>query len=423
MEEWNVPGAAIAVSRERKILYARGLGQRDLQKRASVTPDTVFGIASVTKSFTAMAVMQLYHEGRLSLSDPIRTYLKDYGWPRGEGAEITLHHLLSHTSGFPPVLWRPDLPGFPDHAHRLTSGDHTILGAPGEYFSYSNDLFLLLGAVIEEVSNKPYLDYMQDHILTPLGLERTTFCWEKAAAWSNVSKFYVREEGEVCEKLYPEIGRYDVGGGILSTVTDLIRYGAAYLDQSPTGIIPPGSVLAKMWQPVYQIEATRHYGYGLHVTSDYHYGTLVEHGGSLVGVSAHFGFVPEQRLVAAVLINITGVPAERLFSGAINTAMGLPLDYGSHEQPPTPHEPLRQEIYAGRYSSQEEITVDILAGDHGLVLKEGEETFPLLGGTDGFFAYRCQGAMRQVRFYQRPGEEEAWGLLYAKRMLRREKRG
>ena len=173
-----------------------------------------------------------------------------------------------------------------------------------------------------------------------------------------------------------------------------------------------------MWQPIYQLEPNRHYGYALHVTPDYQQWTLVEHGGSQVGVSAYFGFIPQRRLVAAVLTNVTDVPADRLWSGAINTALGLPVDYSVRVLPQGPLQ-LPAERYTGRYTSKEGACVDVEEREGQLMATGEEGTFPLLGGREHCFAYQRQGTLRRVKFYVRPGEERAWALLWGLRMLQK----
>ena len=104
MAEHGVPGLAVAVARDGAEVYAEGFGTREIGTDAPVTPDTIFGVASVTKSFTALAIMQLHEAGKLSVDDPVTRYLPAFRTPDAEATRaITLHHFLTHTSGLPPL--------------------------------------------------------------------------------------------------------------------------------------------------------------------------------------------------------------------------------------------------------------------------------------------------------------------------------
>ncbi|NRR02204.1 beta-lactamase family protein [Brevibacillus sp. RS1.1] len=131
MQKEKVPGLSIGISRDGETIYQKGFGVTDLGTNQPVTPETIFGIASVTKSFTAAAIMQLVAEGKLSVDDPIRNYLPDL---QGKGDihtdKITIHHLLSHTSGVPPLLRREELTKLPEHIAYLNEVQFDPLGLP-----------------------------------------------------------------------------------------------------------------------------------------------------------------------------------------------------------------------------------------------------------------------------------------------------
>lgn len=185
-EQNAVPGLAVAVGREGVEVYAAGFGEREIGAGAPVTPDTVFGVASVTKSFTALAVMQLHEAGKLSVDDPVTRYLPEFRTPDAEATRaITLHHFLTHTAGFPPLpsrffafarsaegdaaaggkpSWAADhapIDTYEDLMDYLAEGGYMMLGAPGKRFSYCNEGFALLGAIIARVSGQPYEEYVK----------------------------------------------------------------------------------------------------------------------------------------------------------------------------------------------------------------------------------------------------------------------
>src|SRR5690606_268079 len=198
LERYGAPGMAVAVARDGRIIYEAGLGWRDREKRLPATPDTIFGIGSVTKSFTCMAIMQLVDEGRLAVDDPVVRYLPEFSVPnRAYRDAITIHHFMTHTSGLPPLpslgyalarsLERdPQAARLRGHRHVqnppviidtaeqllefIAQHDFELLGPPGAVFSYSNDAYALLGTIIERVSGQRYEDFVTRRILEPLGM-------------------------------------------------------------------------------------------------------------------------------------------------------------------------------------------------------------------------------------------------------------
>lgn len=210
MAEGGIPGVAVAAARDGEPIYERGFGYRDAQRGLLVTAGTVFGVASVAKSFTALAIMLLEERGVLSVADPVQKWLPEFALPHlddaGHAVAITLHHLLTHTSGLPREpgvvhvragavqrdpdtrAGRIDLPFLPPdildltpvttHAELLAllpRQDFRLLAAPGERYRYSSEGYALLGAVVERASARSLPAFVREHVLAPLGLTRTVF--------------------------------------------------------------------------------------------------------------------------------------------------------------------------------------------------------------------------------------------------------
>jgi CubicO group peptidase (beta-lactamase class C family) len=337
-KEENIAGVAVAVAKDGEVIYENGYGYRNLEKKEPVTKDTIFGIASISKSFTALAIMKLESEGKLSTDDEVVKYLPDFKLSNLEDvSKVKIHHLLTHSVGLPPMKRCENLHHFEEHIAYLEKEPYFSLGQPGDYFSYCNDTFLLLGAIIEKVTGRLFRQYVTEHILFPLEMYRSTFSLEEVEKFSNVSTPYVyqRETNELLSVPWPKLGNYQVGGGIRSTVMDLLRYGQFYLDQEPetTKLSIKKEVLQKMWEPKYQIDRASFYGFALKVTPDYHGMTLIEHGGSQPGVSSNFGFVPEEKIVVSVLTNVTGVSVRTIWQAAVNNVLGIPLDQQPNTEP------------------------------------------------------------------------------------------
>jgi CubicO group peptidase (beta-lactamase class C family) len=174
MPEYDIPGLGLAVVRDGKIAYTRSYGVRDTTTGAPVTPDTQFAIASITKSFTALGVMLLVQRGKVTLDEPLTTYIPEFRLSDPAAtAKLTVRHILSHASGlgrneaatFDPTLTPADL--------LRTIATAPLNSKPGEKFEYSNLNTTMAGVLIERVTGQRWEDYTRDQILTPLGMPAT----------------------------------------------------------------------------------------------------------------------------------------------------------------------------------------------------------------------------------------------------------
>ncbi|HEY0727216.1 MAG TPA: serine hydrolase domain-containing protein, partial [Pyrinomonadaceae bacterium] len=182
----RMPGAVMGIIVDGELVWVKAAGVREVSSnqsgsaKAPVTPETVFRIASMTKSFTAMAILKLRDDGKLSLDDPVSKYvpsLAELPYPTSDSPAITIRHLLTHSEGFPEDN--------PWGDRQLAQSDETMRAwmkagipfstAPGTAFEYSNYGFAILGQVIAKASGKSYADYVRDNILRPLGMNASTF--------------------------------------------------------------------------------------------------------------------------------------------------------------------------------------------------------------------------------------------------------
>ncbi|TVP53823.1 MAG: class A beta-lactamase-related serine hydrolase, partial [Gemmatimonadales bacterium] len=175
-------GLGLGVFHAGEPVFSEGFGWADLEHRVPVTDSTVFRIGSVTKQFTAAAILRLAEEGALSLDDELTRFLPDY--PTGDHP-ITVRHLLNHTSGIPNytalgAAWLSGITLDRSHDEMLALfQDEPLDFEPGQRFAYSNSGYYLLGMVIEEVTGRPYDEFMEEDIFEPLGLRDTSYCWER----------------------------------------------------------------------------------------------------------------------------------------------------------------------------------------------------------------------------------------------------
>lgn len=433
MEREQIPGAAVGVSRGGHLVYAKGFGVADIETARPVDVETVFGIASVSKSFAALAVMQAADEGKVDPYAPVVGYLPEFSFKHvPDISEIKVHHCLSHTTGCPPLRRaQGEFQEFGEHLRYLAGYDTAMLGRPGEYMSYCNDTFMLSGAILEKVIGRRFREHVAERVFRPLGMSRTTYDLGELAAWDNVTELYVfNKERTVREKKpWPELGTYHVGGGIRSTVLDLLSYGDMYCAggraADGTRVVSEAGVL-RMRAPVHPIGEGSYYCYGLQIMPGYHGLTLVEHGGALPGVASRWGYVPELGLAAVVLTNLSGAPSDQIWTALVNAAVGLPV--GPPRIAPAPTFPVaaaQLERLAGIYATDEGARIVVALDGDGLVGEIEGRKHPLRMTAPDAAVYVLQGEDKPVRWYLGgPGGaagtgDPAWGMRTGVRIARR----
>jgi len=379
----QTPGAVVALNNQR---YEKGFGYRDLENQLPVTTDTIFGIGSITKSMTCIAILQLQEAGELSVDDFIGTYLPEITFKGSEA--ITLHHLMTHTSGIPPLntLYyankhtmekdgsfdlqiklgmpldreRASIDTYDELINYLNTIPFDLLDRPGKSFSYSNDGYSLLGVIIERVSGQPYEDYIETNIFQPLGMKNSFFhpnrLDDRAACLYSVDPTADKPTVEHSPEWWDAPAMW-AAGYVKSTANDMLRFGDVFLNDS-NGILTPES-LDVLTSLHIEVEPGLYYGYGVIVIPDFFGTTLIEHGGSIKGVSAHFGVLPERGIAAICLTNIAGAPAEALLKGAVQSEMGIePAKAAIKYDDYTLTEADRQAII-GTYQSNEGQTINV----------------------------------------------------------------
>lgn len=318
LQRHAIPGISIAVVDSDRVLYADGVGSRDRATNSPATSRTLYGIGSVTKSFAAVSLLQLVEHGLCDLSDPVGDHLP-VEFDDGE-EPITLHHLLTHSSGLPslgvsetllarrlripdPGLALGDADDF--YAHLDGAGDERT-GPPGERFAYCNSGYTLVGEAIEELTGRPFDEYVTTHVLDPLQLGRATFDDMAFSTDDDHMTQYLRDEDELVAASLPtrELGR--AAGGLLASVEDLARYVRMHLNGGAVGGVRllDAEMLERAHAGHVDVGDGRRYGYGWFRDDEFlgeH--TLVGHSGSIAVSSAYAGFLPEADLGVAVAAN------------------------------------------------------------------------------------------------------------------------
>jgi len=352
MSQTKLPGVSIALVDRGEIAYSRGFGFRDVERGLPATPRTLYGIGSVTKSFTCIGLMQLQEQGKLRVDDPVDRYLPLTVRPMGE--PVRIHHFMSHSSGIPALAYAEavirhsvgaadsylPLASYEDMLNFVNGADEWTQGRPGERWFYLNEGYVLLGAIIEKVSGQRYADYIHEHVIAPLQMERTTFVREDLEHEADTATPYVitKDKQQVLSRYLN--GKLSSDGGLMSSVEEMARYLMMFLNggHGPRSAIVGGDSLKAMMSPHVPLPLETypsmrpapigHYGYGLSVYPDFYGHTVVSHGGSVLVSTAHMAFIPDRRIGAMVLANGSGYPLQYIAHYALATMLGAdPWEY------------------------------------------------------------------------------------------------
>lgn len=300
---------SVLVATQGRILVARGYGQANVERDLPNTAQTRFRIASITKPFTALAIMQLQAAGKLNVNESVCRYLPDCppAWQ-----PITLHHLLTHTAGIPNYTDFRDfeqLERSPVTPTQLAARFRNLPldFAPGSAFRYGNSNYVVLGLVIEAVSGQSYADYIRDNIFTPAGMANSGYDSGDASALNGTVGYI----GPGAERAIPiDTSNLYSAGGLYSTVEDLYRFVTALNG----GQLLPAAELSQMYTPV-----RNNFGYGWKI-EDRNGRKVIYHPGFISGAVTHLAYYPDTQSVVVVLSNM-----ERTNADAIAATIGAML--------------------------------------------------------------------------------------------------
>jgi CubicO group peptidase (beta-lactamase class C family) len=238
LEDYEIPGATVSVVKDGEVLFAKGYGQANLEKKESVVADeTLFRIASITKLFTSTAAMQLVEEGKLDLHRDVNFYLTDVEIPNTyPGRPVTLHHLLTHSAGFEEHYTGSGARGASDVEpleKYLSEQMPARVRPPGEVSSYSNYGMSLAGLIIQEVSGMPYIHYVEENVLDPLSMENTTIA-QPPAPELRLATGYDVEGGEPVARPFEYFDDRPAGAAS-TTATDMAAFMTSHLQNGRYG--------------------------------------------------------------------------------------------------------------------------------------------------------------------------------------------
>lgn len=332
LEEEGIPGLAVVIAREEQIVFEKGYGVTSLDNPSPVSPRTVFDLASVSKSFTALGVLLLRDEGLIDLDSPLVLYLPDFQLDdRQLSDRITVRHLLNQTSGLPAVSTEPlafyeGTDAMEDMVAAL--GDIKLNTDPGGAFEYANLNYALLGALIEQTTGLTFEDYMQQRVFTPLGLGNTTLYPDEAASGERADGHQLLF-GQVITKNTPIYRSASAAGWVMSSAEDMGRWLLLHLNS--------GRLDGKQVVPERDIRQAHEAGVTFDLNGEIvSYGmgwfseiiddnlAVVWHGGDTLNFGADMLLFPSQRLGVAVLINSQNSAAmHRLAAGVAGMMLGV----------------------------------------------------------------------------------------------------
>jgi len=326
-KERKIPGVAYGIVVDNNLVVSSATGLLDISKELPATTGSAFRIASMSKSFTAMAIVKLRDEGKLSLSDPVADYIPEMSgleYLTSDSPIIDIENLMTMTAGFPEDNpWGDRQLDEPDQMLiNLLNEGITFSNPPSYTFEYSNTGYALLGNIISRVSGMPYQQYIKEHILLPLGMKHTYWEYDKIPK-EQLAIGYRWEDDQW--KLEPMLhdGSYGAMGGLITSIEDFSKYVSFHLSAWPPrsdedkGPLKRSS-LREMHTPQFSGLNTRAtdfnekpcatvsgYGYGLGIHTNCEGLKLVRHGGALPGFGSNYVFYPDYGVGIMAFGNLT----------------------------------------------------------------------------------------------------------------------
>ena len=345
-EREHVPGAVWGIIIDGRLAHVGVAGYRDVPAKAPVDSSTVFRIASMTKSFTALAILKLRDEGKLSLDDPAEKWVPELAglaYPTSDSPRLTIRLLMSHATGFPEDNpWGDQQLAVTDEEMaKMMRAGIPFSNAPGVAYEYSNYGFAILGRIVTKASGMPYRQYVQQTILRPLGMTSTTLEPRSVPAARLAQGYRWEDEQWKVEPQLPD-GAFGSMGGMLTSARDLGRYVGMFLDAWPPHDGPEtGPVRRSSLREMQQIQRPRPstvsrasngtlqlssggYAYGLGVSGDCNFAHIVAHSGGLPGFGSIMRWLPEYGVGIIAFGNRTYTN----WGGVTTEALGVMLKTG-----------------------------------------------------------------------------------------------
>ena len=329
--EYGKFNGSVLVANQGKVIFKKGFGIANMEWDIPNKPNTKHRLGSITKQFTAMLILQLAAENKLDLQAPITTYLPDY--PKETGDKITIHQLLTHTSGIPNYTSFPDFfqnesrnPYTPDEFVKKFD-DKTLDFEPGEKFSYSNSGYFLLGVIIEKVTGESYEQMLNDYIFSPLNMNDSGYD-NHDDILKNRATGYEKNGNTFVNSKYLDMSIPYAAGSLYSTVEDLYKWDQALYTNS----ILPKEYMDMYFKPYITAFGNNSYAYGWGVgkspigkSTDSIY--TISHGGGINGFNTIISRAPSDKSLVVLLNNTGGAPLNEITKAIRGIIYGKAYDF------------------------------------------------------------------------------------------------
>lgn len=447
----RLPGVTVCVKGPEGVVFEQGYGYKDAALSVPVDPDTMFGIASMSKSITCLALSILETEGKLSWDDPVCKYFPDFRVPGAPRDTVTLRSLAQHTSGIPPMeplewsiavnsvsrsgewidAMRQSAPNRMNTIEQIieyiSTCPYPTVGAPGENMSYSNEGYAVLSYVADMAAGIPLEQFCMERIFRPLGMTRTIMDDDCVSArelsGGNITSLFEREEGElICDDNWSVLPPFRGCAMVKSTARDMAAY---YRCLSSFGMhegvqVLPRAAVEAMIGPEIPAQEIACYGLGLYKRVKCGH-TICEHSGGLHGVSTKGGLLLGEGYGFAVLCNCGDEDMDDIMWTLYNAVMGLPLDTCHRWFVPVGRDFSDPEMLLGRYVGHEGVpsivTVRLEDGCLRAVVNKRDLRLVYCGGLRflGMDPADVTRVRARLEFFTRNGH--AWGVRCGSRIL------
>ncbi len=344
MQEQKLPGISLTITKNGETVYSKGHGYRDLEKLVPATENTLYMIGSITKSLTALGVLQLYQKKKLDIYAPIKEFIPSVKLEEEVG-KIPINNLLFHSSGFPTLnvaeilimkmLGKDSsyisISSFEDFIDLINFAVKERVALPGKKYFYWNEGYMILGKIIETVSGVKYEDYIKNNILLPLKMRRSGFYAKSAVEDGDFAvPYYFDEKGERRPVPMPDNPLNYAAGGLITSTVELSMYLKFWLGFDTNEILNE-ELIREALKP--RISTGREspygrefYGYGWFITNDFYGKKMVWHSGNVEVFSAFAAFVPEEKVSVAIASNSGKALASQIGIFTLCSLMSLRSD-------------------------------------------------------------------------------------------------
>ena len=330
LTDHGIPGLSVSVVKDNKTIISSGYGVKNTKTSEDVSNNSLFHTASVSKPFTATAVMQLVEQGKIDINDPVIKHLPNFRMDDKRFSKITIQQMLSHLSGMPDETnYHWDKPEFDRDAlerYVRSCKNLKLIAAPGERFFYSNIAYEILGNIIANVSGLPFEEYIRENIFDPLNMKSSTFLKEEIPSSSLVSP-HIRLIDVEISSVYPYNRAHAPSSTLKSNSDDISKWMKVNLNR---GVLDAKRILKDssyntLWKS-YQLtgknnEVFKSIGLSWFIGSFQGYETI-SHGGNDLGFSAFLVMLPEKNLGVTVFCNLYPSPAAEIARGVLDIMLG-----------------------------------------------------------------------------------------------------